>query len=177
MEVLWILCQTMLVDCWLPGSRHRCWLLRLFGARIGQRVIMKPRVRIKFPWKLEIGDHAWIGEEVWIDNLAEVSIGPHSVISQGAYICTGSHDWTTEAFDLITKPVAIADQCWVAAFARLSPGVQMQQGSVLALGSVASGVLEAWTIYRGNPAAPLRHRPTDPCGHSSWFPPVPMHRP
>lgn len=131
-ETLWILCQAMLVDCWVPGSRHRRWLLRLFGARLGRGVIIKPRVRIKFPWRLKIGDYAWIGEDVWIDNLAEVSIGEHSVISQGAYICTGSHDWASDSFDLVTKPVTVGDQCWVAAFARLSPGVRMEEGSVLA---------------------------------------------
>src|SRR5262249_42902381 len=90
-EALWLIVSTLLVDSSVPGSRHRVFLLRMFGASIGRRVAFKPRVRIKFPWRLEIGDDTWIGESVWIDNLAKVEIGSHCCISQGAYICTGSH--------------------------------------------------------------------------------------
>jgi hypothetical protein len=89
---------------------------------VGTGVVIKPHVRVKFPWKLYIGDHSWIGESVWIDNLAQVTIGSNCCISQGAYLCTGSHRWDRDTFDLVTKPIVIEDQCWVGAMARVAPG-------------------------------------------------------
>ena len=92
-EVLWLVLDALLVRSRVPGSAHRRLILRAFGALIGKRVLIKPGVRIKFPWRLEIGDDSWVGEDVWIDNLAPVQIGANCCISQGVYICTGSHDW------------------------------------------------------------------------------------
>lgn len=158
LEALWWVAQEFLFASWLPGSWHRCVLLRTFGARIGLDVVIKPRVRVKFPWRLHVGDYSWIGEGVWIDNLADVSIGSHSVISQEAYLCTGSHDWSREYFDLSTKPISIKDQCWIAAKAVVGPGVTVGQGAVLALGSVATCNLKPGWIYSGNPAKPVRPR-------------------
>ena len=103
-ELVWIVLSGLLVASWLPGSGWRTFLLRLFGARIGQGVVIKPHVSIKFPWRLIVGNHVWIGERVWIDNLAEVAIGSNSCISQGAYLCTGSHDWSDSRFGLVTRP-------------------------------------------------------------------------
>lgn len=157
-EAAWIILAGSLFTTWLPGSTWRIWLLRAFGAQIGEGVIIKPKVQIKFPWKLTIGDHCWIGEKAWIDNLAEVVIGNHVCISQGAYLCTGSHDWKATGFDLITKPIRIADHAWVAAWARVSPGVTVSEGAVLALASAATSTLSAWTVYRGVPAVPIASR-------------------
>ena len=161
-EALWILVSALTVASFLPGSHVRIMVLRLFGARIGVGVVLKPSITVKFPWNLEIGDHVWIGEKVWIDNLAKVRIGSHSCVSQGAYLCTGSHDWTREGFDLITRDITLEEQCWVGAMARVAPGTNMVQGSVLAMGSVASGTLEAWTIYQGIPACRSKARPRSP---------------
>lgn len=119
---------------------------------------MKPGVRVKFPWRLSVGDHAWIGEQVWIDNLAEVSVGAHACLSQGAYLCTGSHDWSSEAFDLITRPIVIEDHAWLGAGAALAPGAIMRKGAVLSMAAFGRGELSEWTIYAGNPAAPVRKR-------------------
>src|SRR5262245_29384918 len=113
-ETLWLMLDAALVRSRVPGYAHRRQILRVFGARIGKRVVIKPGVRIKFPWRLEIGDDSWIGEDVWIDNLATVHIGRNCCISQGAYICTGSHDWEKPTFDLIVKPVKIGDGAWLA---------------------------------------------------------------
>ena len=104
-EAAWMCVQALLFGTWLPGSRWRVWLLRLFGSRVGRGVAIKPRVRVKFPWKLSVGDHSWIGECAWIDNLCDVAIGSNCCVSQGAYLCTGNHDWSDPAFALITKPV------------------------------------------------------------------------
>ncbi len=83
-------------------SGFKVFLLRSFGAKLGNGVVIKPRVNIKYPWKLTIGDHCWIGEEVWIDNLSDVIIGASVTLSQGALILTGSHDHTKETFDFIS---------------------------------------------------------------------------
>lgn len=157
-EALWVVVGAVSVGSFFPGSKMRVALLRLFGARIGSGVVIKPSVAVKFPWNLEIGDHVWIGERVWIDNLAKVRIGSHSCVSQGVYLCTGSHDWTSTGFDLITRDIVIEDQCWVGAMARVAPGTHMGQGAVLSMGSVGAGTLEPWSIYQGNPARRTRDR-------------------
>lgn len=164
-EALWLITQALFVSSSLPGSAHRRWILRLFGARIGRAVEIKPHVCIKFPWRLIVGDHTWIGEGVWIDNLADVEIGAYCCISQGAYLCTGSHDWTKPAFNLIVRAIHVGDRCWIAARTNIGPGVNTGEGSVLCLGSTATENLEPWTIYAGVPAVRIESRqleaPTD----------------
>lgn len=130
----------------------------MFGAKIGRSVVVKPGVKVKFPWRLEIGDHSWIGEDAWIDNLAQVSIGSNACISQGAYLCTGSHDWSSATFDLIVKPITIGDGAWVAAKSIVGPGVTVGEGAVLGLGSTTSKDLEPWCVYAGAPAEFIRRR-------------------
>lgn len=159
LEVLWLLSGNILVSSWIPGSWHRKLLLRVFGAKVGVGAVIKPHVRIKFPWRLEIGDYSWIGEYVWLDNLAPIEIGNHCCISQDAYLCTGSHDWSLETFDLITKPIRIRDKAWIAARAIVGPGVTVGEGAVLTLGGVATRDLEPWRVHKGNPAAVVRERP------------------
>lgn len=157
-EGLWLIVQWLLVSSWLPGSWHRRHILRLFGARVGTEVVAKPGLRVKFPWRLSVGNNSWLGEDVWIDNLAPVSIGADCCISQRAYLCTGSHDWSKPGFDLITRRITIDDHAWIAAGASIGPGVTVGQGAVLSLASAATADLEAWSIYRGNPATKVRSR-------------------
>ena len=157
-ELCWVAVSGLLVESWLPGSGWRRQLLRAFGARIGKGVIIKPRVRVKFPWRLTVGDHSWIGEDVWIDNLAEVTVGSHCCLSQGAYLCTGSHNWTDPQFGLITRSIKLGDGCWVCAKASLVPGTELESGAVVAMGSVASGRLAGWTVHAGVPSKPGRLR-------------------
>lgn len=155
-EVCWRVVEGVFFNSWLPGSGWRAWLLRAFGAEVGKGVVIKPHVRVKFPWRLRVGNHSWIGESVWIDNLAEVSIGNDCCISQGAYLCTGSHRWDKETFDLETKPIVIEDQCWVGAMARIAPGVVMGQGAVLMMGSTAIVDLAAAYVHDGHRAKRMR---------------------
>ena len=157
-ESLWIVASGVLVASWMPGSAWRRAILRAFGARIGTGVVIKPGVTVKFPWRLSVGGHCWIGEGVWIDNLAHVSVGSHVCISQGAYLCTGSHDWTRTGFDLLVRPIRIADHVWVAAMGRIAPGTSIEEGAVLCLGSVAQGRLTSWGIHAGMPARRVRDR-------------------
>lgn len=151
-EALWLILDTFLVRSALPGSAHRRFILSRFGTVIGSGVRFKPRLQIKFPWRLKIGDHSWLGEGVWIDNLAPVEIGANCCLSQGAYVCTGSHDWGTRDFDLIVRPVKIQDGAWIAAQSIIGPGVTVGAGAVLTLGSVATSDMEAGGIYSGVPA-------------------------
>ena len=157
-EALWIVVNAHLLSCSLPGSAYRNWLLRRFGARIGDGVVIKPGVRVKFPWRLTIGKNTWIGENVWIDNLDRVEIGANCCVSQGAYLCTGSHDISSPTFNLVTKPIKIGDGAWIAAQAIIGPGVIVGEGAVLALGSAATSNLEPWGIYMGTPARLMRAR-------------------
>jgi putative colanic acid biosynthesis acetyltransferase WcaF len=95
-------------------------------------VIIKPGVRVKYPWRLSIGDNSWLGEDCWIDNLAQVSIGANACISQGAYLCTGNHDWSDPAFGLVVKSIVVGDAAWIAAKALIAPGVSLGEGAVAA---------------------------------------------
>jgi len=146
-EALWLICGGLFVSSGLPGSPLRVLILRAFGARIAPGVVIKPHVRVKFPWRLSIAAHSWIGEDVWIDNLAQVSIGANCCISQAAYLCTGSHDWSKETFDLVTKPIVIEDGAWICAKTTIGPGVRVGEGAILALGSVATRDLDPWTCH------------------------------
>lgn len=161
-ELMWLFVSAIFVRSWLPGSRHRRFLLRLFGAKVGASTVIKPGVRVKFPWRLEVGDHSWIGEGAWIDNLASVRIGANVCISQDAYLCTGSHDWTSPMFDLIVKPIWIEDAAWIAARSVVGPGVTVREGAVLGMGSTASKDLQPWHIYSGVPAVFVKMRVLKP---------------
>jgi putative colanic acid biosynthesis acetyltransferase WcaF len=120
---------------------------------------MKPNIKIKFPWKLKIGDHTWIGEGVWIDNLACVNIGDNVCISQGVFICAGSHDWSRIGFDLITRDIKISDQVWIGAKSSVVLGTEIGEGTVVTMDGLASGKLRPWSIYSGRPATFLKPRP------------------
>ena len=133
-------------------------LLRTFGASIGKGVLIKPRVQIEFPWKLKVGNHVWIGEGVWIDNLAEVTIEDQVCISQGAYLLTGNHNYKKPTFDLITSPILLKEGSWVGAKSTVCPGVTVGKGAILTVGSIATKDLEANSIYQGNPAVKIRDR-------------------
>ncbi|MBK9639454.1 MAG: colanic acid biosynthesis acetyltransferase WcaF [Bacteroidetes bacterium] len=141
-----------------PLSGLKVFLLRLFGAKVGRGVVIKPGVNIKYPWLLSIGDHTWIGERVWIDNLAKVTIGSHCCLSQGAFILCGNHNYKKTAFDLIVKPVTLEDGAWVGAMSVVCPGVTLKTHSVLTVDSVATETLEPYSLYKGNPALKIRDR-------------------
>lgn len=142
----------------LPSSRIKCNLLRLFGAKVGEGVVIKPCVNIKYPWFLSVGDHSWIGEQVWIDCLTQVTIGSHVCLSQGALLLTGNHDYRRPAFNLMTRPIILEDGVWICAKATVCPGITAGSHAVLFTGAVAMVNLEPYSIYQGNPATKLRTR-------------------
>src|SRR3984957_2631165 len=120
---------------WMTSS-WRVLLLRLFGARIGGRVVIKPGVTIKYPWHLEVGDDCWIGENSWIDNLTTVQLGSNVCVSQGAYFCTGNHNWSDPNFGLMIAPIHLRNGAWAGAKCILTPGVVLGEGAVAGAGSV-----------------------------------------
>jgi putative colanic acid biosynthesis acetyltransferase WcaF len=138
--------------------RIKIVILRLFGATVGQRVMIKPKVTIKYPWFLIVEDDVWIGEHVWIDNLAQVTLKANVCLSQGAMLLTGNHDFTSSTFDLITKPIEIQEGVWIGAKSVVCPGVTCHSHAVLAVQSVATRSLEAYSVYQGNPAVLIRRR-------------------
>lgn len=147
-----------------PSALKRM-ILRLFGARIGLAVVIKPHVTIKSPWRLAVGDHSWIGERVWLDSLAEISLGANVCLSQGAMVETGNHDWSDPRFGLVLGPVEIANGAWVAVRALVLPGARLAAHSVLTAGSVLAGDTEPFGIYTGVPAVRVKERRlADRCG-------------
>lgn len=157
-QALWLLLGQPLLGSQFPGTPWRKALLRLFGARLGSGGRYKPRLRVKFPWRLEVGNHCWLGEEVWIDNLAAVTLGDRVCLSQGVYLCTGNHNFRTPGFDLRVAPIHIDDDAWIAARAVLAPGTHVGAGAVLALAAVVKGVVPPGIIMSGNPAQAVGRR-------------------
>ena len=158
-RALWLLVEALiLLNPIVTSYSLKRWVLRRFGARIGTGVLIKPSVHVKYPWKLVIGDNAWIGERVWIDNLVQVRIGANAVVSQGAYLCTGNHDWSDPGMGLIVKPVTVEDGAWVGAFSRIAPGVTVGREAIVTLGSVLLARAEPRGVYEGNPAMRVRER-------------------
>lgn len=145
----------------IPSSSLRVRLLRLFGARVGSGVVIKPGVRVKYPWRLSIGNDCWIGEDCWIDNLDDVVIDHDVCISQGAYLCTGNHDWSDPSFGLIIRPIKLETGSWIGARAVLAPGVVLREGAIAAAGSVVQRGIPAYEIHSGNPATFVRRRNVD----------------
>ena len=148
----------ILRSAWIPFSGLRVGLLRVFGASIGTGVVIKPSVVVKYPWHLRVEDDCWIGEHVWIDNLTTVRLGSNVCVSQGAYFCTGNHDWTDPQFGLRVAPIEISAGAWVGAKTLLTPGVVLGEGAVAAAGSVVTGPIPAFEIHAGNPAQFVKTR-------------------
>lgn len=144
-----------------PSSRIKIGLLRLFGAKVGKGVVIKPGVNIKYPWNLEVGNYTWIGENVWIDNLVKIVIGNNVCISQGAMLLCGNHNYKKQTFDLMVGEIILEDGAWVGAKSIVCPGVTLHTHSMLGVLSVANRDLDAYYIYQGNPAKKARERIID----------------
>lgn len=158
-QMVWVVVSLFLFRlCPLKLSRLKCSVLRCFGARVGRGVVIKPQAKITFPWKLNIGDHVWLGEECWLLNLAPVEIASNVCISQRAFLCTGNHDYKSPTFDLIAQPIRVQGGAWIGANAFVGPGVTVGSHAVLTAGSVATKDLEPYGIYQGNPAVLIKER-------------------
>lgn len=155
----WYVANYLFMNTGIPfSSGFKTRLLKLFGAKIGKGFVVKPRVNIKYPWFLTIGNNAWIGENVWIDNLAQVNIGANVCLSQGALLLCGNHNYSKTTFDLSVMPINLEEGVWIGAKAIVCPGVICKSHSVLSAGSVATKDLDAYSIYQGNPAQKVKER-------------------
>ena len=157
---LWWLVDTLLFR---PSPQvlygWRRWLLRQFGAKIGKGVLIRPSARITYPWKVAIGDHAWIGDHAILYSLADIRIGAHTVVSQLSHLCTGSHSIESASFAITAEPITIGSQCWLASDVFVAPGVTIADGAVVGARSAVFHDLSPAMIYRGTPAQPVRPRP------------------
>jgi putative colanic acid biosynthesis acetyltransferase WcaF len=142
----------------LPAYGFKRWILRAFGAHIGDNVIIKPAVNIKYPWFLSIGPYSWVGERAWLDCTAPLQIGKHVVISQGVYICCGSHDWRDPGMGSVQTPIVVEDGAWICAYVCVAGNVTIGQEAMVAMGSVVLADCEPRCTYRGNPAQKVGRR-------------------
>lgn len=160
LRVLWKLTWFCLAS-WTPPFmyRWRRFLLVCFGANMALRSDVRGTAKVWYPANLTIGDHGIIAGGVNCYNMGPVVIGDWTVVSQGAFLCGGTHDFSDPDRQLIARPIIIEDHCWVASEAFIGPGVTMKQGAILGARAVAFRDLEPWTIYVGNPASVLKKRP------------------
>lgn len=150
--MLWWLVQAIAFPLTLH-SHHapRRALLRLFGAKIGRGVAIRPTARFTYPWKVQIGDYSWVGDDVVFYSLAPIRVGTHCVISQKTYLCTGSHDVTDPAFGLVTGAIAIGNGAWIAADCFVAPGVKIGANAVIGARSIVFSSMPAQTVCWGSP--------------------------
>jgi putative colanic acid biosynthesis acetyltransferase WcaF len=141
-----------------PCHAWRAFLLKIFGAKIGKGCHIYPGARIWAPWNLKMGDYACIADRVICNSMAEIEIGEKAVISQGAYLSAGTHDYTDPKFPVIAKPIKIGANAWVAAEAFVCPGVTIGEGAVVGARSVVTKDMPAWMVCAGNPCRPIKKR-------------------
>ncbi|WP_345948366.1 WcaF family extracellular polysaccharide biosynthesis acetyltransferase [Mucilaginibacter sp. PAMB04274] len=158
-EVCWYIIKVVFFLSPLPfPSSVKAFLLKAFGARVGSRVILKPRINIHFPWKLDIGNDVWIGEEAYILNFEKVIIGDNVCISQRAFLCGGNHNYKDPSMPYRNGPITLLDGCWVGACCFVGPNVVIGIDAVITASSVVTNSLADNGVYRGNPAAFVKYR-------------------
>lgn len=156
---LWWLAHATLFR-WSPQIAYgfRRVLLRLFGAKVGNGVLVRPSAKITYPWKVTLGDHCWVGDNVNLYSLGQITIGKNAVVSQESYLCTGDHDHADPTFAIRAKPITIGDEAWVAAGTFIAPGVTIGHAAVIGAHSVVFTDMPPKMICRGSPCAPVRPR-------------------
>lgn len=158
-EILWYFIKMIFFLSAMPyPNAWKCSLLRLFGAKVGHGVIIKPRVNIHFPWKLVLGNNVWIGEEAFLLNFEQLTVGNDVCISQRAFLCGGNHDFRVPEMPYRNGPIILMDGCWVGASVFISPGVTVGTDSVVTAGSVVTTNLKPNGIYKGNPIVYIKQR-------------------
>ena len=169
-RALWQLtCRLLFWPSPIPLHGWRCWLLRRFGARIADGCAVYPDVRIWAPWNLEMASKACLGPGVRCYNMAPVSLGRRALVSQHSHLCTGSHDYTAETFDLTAAPITIGDDAWLCAEAFVAPGLTIGAGTVVGARAVVTRSLPAWTVCAGHPCRPIKSRRSQTDGHTPWL--------
>jgi putative colanic acid biosynthesis acetyltransferase WcaF len=152
-EASWYIFKIIFILSSFPWPSYiKVLVLRFYGAKIGKGLVIKPRVNIHFPWKLELGDHVWIGEESFILNLEKISIGSNSCISQRVFLCTGNHNFRDQNFGYLNSPIIIGSGVWIGAGSIICPGVSIGDEAVAFAGSVVTSDIAENNMVAGNPA-------------------------
>lgn len=155
---LWALTEMLFVtNPWQISSRLRILALSAFGAKIGPGVIFRPRTRVKFPWKLAVGENSWIGEGVWIHNQDHIELGRNVVVSQETFLTTGSHAHRTD-MALVTRPIRVGDGSWITSRCIVLGGSVIGDNCIITPGSVVSGIVRSGTKFGAPPSRELGSR-------------------
>lgn len=141
-----------------PMHAYRAFILRCFGAKVGKGVHVYPGVKIWAPWNLVLNDECGIASGVELYSQGIITIGYRAIVSQGTYVCTGTHDYTKEGHPLYTLPISIMDRAWVAADCFIHPGVTIGEGAVIGARSVVTKNMPNWMVCAGHPCKPLKER-------------------
>jgi putative colanic acid biosynthesis acetyltransferase WcaF len=157
-RMAWYIVNACFFNSAFPVNSIKLFLLKCFGARVGRGVVLKPSVNIKYPWNLVVGNHVWIGEQVWLDSLGTISIGDNSCVSQGAMLICGNHNYKKSTFNLIVEEIILEEGVWIGAGAMVCGGCHAQSHAMVTAGSVVSGNLAAYSVYKGNPATKIKDR-------------------
>jgi len=165
---LWWLTQSLLFKP-LPQACYgtRRVLLRIFGAKIGKGVLIRPGVEVTYPWKLAIGDYCWIGDNVVLYSLGRISVGDHTVISQASYVCAADHDYREVTFPIRARPIEIGSEVWIATDVWIGPGTSIGDGAVVGARSTVTRDLPPKMVCVGNPCLPIKPRHSMSGGSSS----------
>ncbi len=149
---------------WSPQVLYgwRRFLLRCFGASVGEGAKIRPSATVTYPWKLKLGDRAQIGDHVTLYTLGPITIGNDAIVSQHSYLSAGSHDYKKPSFDIYALPITVEEQAWVASHVFIGPGVRVGRGAVVGACSVCFRDVPAGMLCVGNPARPIRPRHTEP---------------
>lgn len=147
-QAIWFATMNLVFMKWWLPRRLRPLILRLFGAKIGKNVYIRHKVRILWPWKLEISDNSWLGEDLWVLNLEPVTIGSNVCLSQGVMLCTGSHNYKSTSFEYRNAPITIEDGVWLAVQSLVLPGVRVGRGSTILARSVLSKDVGPYSVVK-----------------------------
>ncbi len=158
-EVVWYLLKMLIFLTPFPWpNKIKIFLLRMFGAEIGERVVIKPRVNIHFPWKLEVGDNVWIGDEVFILNFEPIKLESNVCISQRAFLCGGNHNYKDEAFSYRNGPIKVREGAWIGAQCFVAPNITIDEYCVISAGSIVTQNMPSSKVCAGNPCKIIRDR-------------------
>jgi putative colanic acid biosynthesis acetyltransferase WcaF len=158
-RLLWSIAQgTLYRYSFHTSSNWRAMLLRLFGAKIGEKCTIRRTSRVYYPWLLEMGELGCLGDDVVVYNLGKVQLGARSSLSQEAYLCAGTHDYTQPSMPLVTAPITVGADAWICARAFIGPGVAVGEGAVVGACAVVMKDVPPWTVVAGNPARLIKER-------------------
>lgn len=157
-QLWWIVQATLFRGSPQFAYGFRAYLLRCFGAKVGRCCVIRPTATITYPWKVELGENCWIGDDAVLYSLGPITIGPNSVISQRSYICAGDHDYRIVDFPIRAREVKIGAECWVATDVFVAPGVTIGDGTVVGARSSVFTDLPAQMVCVGSPCKPIKSR-------------------